>query len=92
MKNPKEMVICRCEEVRLEELEAAIEDGATTSQELKLKTRAGMGTCQGRICRLLLECLAEEQEEGLLTNASRLTIHYPVRPVYLGQIKKGGLK
>ena len=43
-------VICRCEEVSLGRLEAALADGASSIGEVKLRTRAGMGRCQGRYC------------------------------------------
>ncbi len=43
--------VCRCEEVPLSALDAAIDDlGATDLRSLKLLTRIGMGPCQGRIC------------------------------------------
>lgn len=81
-------IVCRCEEVYLDELEEAVRNGAVTSQELKMRTRAGMGTCQGRICRSILEAQIGEEQEGVLEQSSRLTIHNPVRPVYLGQLKE----
>lgn len=40
-----ETVICRCEDVKLEELA-----GWDSSRSAKLHTRCGMGPCQGRIC------------------------------------------
>jgi hypothetical protein len=55
-----------------------------------MKTRAGMGTCQGRVCRSVLEACVQEDEQGLLEVPSQLTIHYPVRPVHLGQLKARG--
>ncbi|KYO66851.1 (2Fe-2S)-binding protein [Thermovenabulum gondwanense] len=47
-------IICRCEDVTLEEIEALIEKGYTTMDEIKRITRCGMGQCQGRTCRSLL--------------------------------------
>lgn len=81
-------IICRCEEVTLEDLQEAIGAGATTSQELKMATRAGMGMCQGRICRSLLDALvpANQKENELLSGT--LTYHKPVRPVPLASIAK----
>lgn len=38
-------VVCRCEDVRLEQL-----DGHRDARAAKLATRCGMGSCQGRIC------------------------------------------
>jgi NADPH-dependent 2,4-dienoyl-CoA reductase/sulfur reductase-like enzyme len=49
--NP-ETVVCRCEDVRLGEL-----DERWSARQAKLFTRAGMGPCQGRVCGPALECL-----------------------------------
>ncbi|WP_163099987.1 (2Fe-2S)-binding protein [Peribacillus alkalitolerans] len=82
----RSIIICRCEEVLLEEIELAILEGACTTQELKMATRAGMGICQGRICRLSLESLVPPGTKEFLESPSQLTIHLPVRPVSLSKI------
>ncbi|MEH7303364.1 (2Fe-2S)-binding protein [Neobacillus drentensis] len=79
-------IVCRCEEVSMDSLQAAINDGASTLQELKMATRAGMGICQGRICRTALDCLIPNHKNGILEHPSMLTIHQPTRPVSLSQI------
>jgi len=43
-------VVCRCEEVTLARLEAAVGLGADDARSVKLLARPGMGWCQGRIC------------------------------------------
>jgi len=43
-------VICRCELVSEAEIVAAIKSGAKTLDGIKLRTRAGMGRCQGGFC------------------------------------------
>ena len=45
-----ETVVCRCEEVLLAEMEAAVIDHADGAQQLRNYTRCGMGACQGRMC------------------------------------------
>lgn len=47
-------IICRCEDVTLEEIEAIMNRGYTSMEEIKRITRCGMGQCQGRTCRTLL--------------------------------------
>ena len=47
-------IICRCEEITEDEIIKSINDGASTVDEVKKFTRAGMGLCQGRTCRLSL--------------------------------------
>ena len=54
-------VICRCEEVGKKEILAAVQDGATSLDGVKLRTRATMGRCQGGTCRAsILTILSEE--------------------------------
>ena len=45
-----ETIICRCEEITLGEIKAAVSQGARTIAEIKMITRSGMGNCQGRMC------------------------------------------
>jgi thioredoxin reductase len=43
-------LICRCEEVSLQNLKISIQEGDGTLRDLKMRTRLGMGLCQGRFC------------------------------------------
>lgn len=48
-------VVCRCEDLRDEDLHAALQRFAIASlEDLKRHTRATMGPCQGRVCRTWL--------------------------------------
>lgn len=47
-----ETLVCRCEDVTLAAL-----SGCHSAREAKLRTRCGMGACQGRLCAPLLERL-----------------------------------
>ncbi len=42
--------VCRCEEVEAAHVSAAIAEGARTVNDVKRRTRAGMGLCQGIFC------------------------------------------
>ncbi|MEE9394423.1 MAG: FAD-dependent oxidoreductase [Planctomycetota bacterium] len=57
MSQPRTL-ICRCEDVTRGEL-----DGFTSVREAKLATRAGMGTCQARVCGPALQFLYGWPEE-----------------------------
>lgn len=81
-----DVIICRCEEVGYSQLKEAMANGACTSQELKMATRAGMGMCQGRVCRRLLEMMVFEQNARIQSISSKLTIHAPVRPLSLSMV------
>lgn len=82
------LFICRCEEVTMEQLEAAYRSGACTARQLKLKTRAAMGACQGRVCRYLLESWVQERDPRSPRDAELLSYRPPVRPVTFGQLAK----
>jgi NADPH-dependent 2,4-dienoyl-CoA reductase/sulfur reductase-like enzyme len=58
-------IVCRCEEVTLEEIRESLTDfGATNFRSVKLLTRAGMGACQGKICsRAVIDIIAGQREE-----------------------------
>jgi len=43
-------IICRCEKVSEQEVVMAIHRGAKTIDDIKFRTRAGMGRCQGGFC------------------------------------------
>src|SRR4029079_17973095 len=47
-------VVCRCEELTVNELRPHVRAGRNTLAELKRATRAGMGRCQGRYCAPVL--------------------------------------
>jgi len=54
----KDIEICRCECIKFSTLENALENGFTSISDLKLKTRVGMGPCQGRYCgQIVLDIL-----------------------------------
>jgi len=57
--DPKDdLIICRCESIRLGQIQASIlRSGAQTVNQVKKLTRAGMGLCQGRTCAKLVETL-----------------------------------
>jgi NAD(P)H-nitrite reductase large subunit len=77
----RDEIICRCEEVYREEIEAAISDGAVTVNEIKRFTRAGMGLCQGRTCRRLVERILSEKANIPLSEVQPSSYRQPVRPV-----------
>lgn len=83
IENP-DMIICRCEEITLEEIGQAIADGATTINQVKRRTRAGMGLCQGRSCGRLIRRLLAERTGQKLNQVMPGTVRPPVRPMPLG--------
>lgn len=76
-----DVIICRCEDVTLRELQAALKRCSDVG-EIKLATRCGMGACQGRNCEHSLLALAGERS-GEVTG---FTARFPARPVRIGDL------
>ena len=55
MKNEKDIIVCRCEDVTLEQIREKIKEGYTNFEDLKRLLRVGMGPCQGNTCGHLIQ-------------------------------------
>lgn len=77
-------VACRCEEVTDAEIARAVDAGARTLNDVKRRTRAGMGMCQGRWCGHAIAALVAEQTGQPLAALAPMTARPPVQPVALG--------
>lgn len=79
-------ILCRCEEISRAEILAACRDGARHLHTMKTWTRAGMGRCQGRMCRMsVTACIAKEtgkHPRSLGYNKPRV----PTRPIPINEI------
>lgn len=73
--------ICRCEEVTEQEIREAVRAGAHSVIEVKRWTRAGMGICQGRSCRRLVERILAEELHLKPEEIEISSFRQPVRPV-----------
>lgn len=77
-------IICRCEEISEGQIRDAIRQGATTINEIKRWTRSGMGLCQGRTCRRLMERILSEETGERINDIAPSTYRQPVRPIRMG--------
>lgn len=71
--------VCRCEGVRLRELQAW-----PNWREAKLQTRCGMGACQGRICGPITQQLL-----GWPRAHPQRGVRFPLQPVPMGSLLDG---
>jgi len=81
--------LCRCEDITLEDLHKMLDQGMTSMEEIKRKSRCCKGPCQGRTCR---ELIAKEISSYLGTPMGELdipTFRPPLKPISLGAIAKG---
>jgi NADPH-dependent 2,4-dienoyl-CoA reductase/sulfur reductase-like enzyme len=75
------VTVCRCENLTLGDVEAALETGAETPGALKRMTRLGMGRCQGRYCMPLLTALLAARRGGPVAAADYPAPRAPAKPV-----------
>jgi len=51
----KNVILCRCEDVTLQDIHDAMDLGYTSFEELKRILRVGMGPCQANTCGQLIQ-------------------------------------
>lgn len=79
-------IICRCELVSEEEIRSAIRRGAITVDGVKLRTRSGMGRCQGGFCTAkIIKILSEE----LGIEPHQITKRGPGSSLLMGRLRSG---
>ena len=74
-----DLIVCRCEEIGLGALCDALDLGDTTVDAVKLRTRAGMGVCQGRSCLRAVQSLLRSRYPDATPDLPKQ--RWPVRPV-----------
>jgi NAD(P)H-nitrite reductase large subunit len=80
--------VCRCEEVTLGEVEAALADGQGSMGEVKRCTRLGMGACQGRYCAPVLAALLAERCSRPLDEMAFFAPRLPAKPVPIAELAR----
>ena len=80
----KANVICRCEEIEIDEIREWIARGYDTFDELKRELRVGMGPCQGRGCRDIILRELSRATGKPVAEISPGTIRPPVKPINIG--------
>jgi D-hydroxyproline dehydrogenase subunit alpha len=86
-------VVCRCEDVPVHRIRAAIAElGATDGRTVKSLCRTGMGWCQGRVCgHPVAELTAHWLDRPLSAEDLAAFAHRPIaQPVRLGDIATPG--
>ncbi|HET7095342.1 MAG TPA: (2Fe-2S)-binding protein [Thermomicrobiales bacterium] len=81
--------ICRCEAVTRGAVDAAIAAGATTVDDVKRRTRCGMGLCQGIYCMPQIAALLAKRLGDPLVEIGPMTARAPVRPLPLEELVGG---
>ena len=76
-----ETVVCRCEEVRVRDVTAAIHDGARALNQVKCWTRAGMGPCQSRMCAVPTAHIFARGTGMAIPALGSYTTRPPIKPI-----------
>jgi NADPH-dependent 2,4-dienoyl-CoA reductase/sulfur reductase-like enzyme len=79
-------VLCRCEEVTCKEIREACIEGASSAYSAKIWTRAGMGRCQGRICRMGISQLLAQETGRTLEEIGFNKPRVPIRPTAITDV------
>lgn len=88
-KAQRDVVVCRCEAVSLGEIVDAIAAGCRSPLEIKIRTRAGMGICQGRTCRATVAALTAAATGADVAEVEPFTCRHPARPVPMAELAAG---
>ena len=80
------IIICRCEDITLEEIEKAIDNGLTTVNEIKQFLRCGMGPCQGRTCIPQITRILSRKSGKPIIDIQIPTVRFPIRPIRISTL------
>jgi thioredoxin reductase/bacterioferritin-associated ferredoxin len=83
-----ETIVCRCEEVAVDQIRNAMESGLLNPNQVKAQTRCGMGPCQGRMCGLTLSEMVADYAKVDIANVGHLRIRPPLKPISLEQLSR----
>jgi NAD(P)H-nitrite reductase large subunit len=72
------VIVCRCEDVTLEEVEECIDAGLTSIEEINRYLKCTKGTCQGRGCFAIVDALLSA---GTASKREPQSIRPPILPV-----------
>jgi len=78
------IIICRCNDVTLKDIEDIIDSGITDIEEIKRLTRIGMGPCQGRTCLPLVAGIIARKTGKKIEEIELPATRVPIRPVPMG--------
>ena len=79
----RKIILCRCEDVTLADVQRALALGYGDIEEIKRYTGFGTGPCQGKYCLQAFACLAGSTDDGPIALP---TTRPPLRPVRLGDL------
>lgn len=83
-----EVLVCRCEEITAGQIREAIAQGARHPAQIKGKTRAGMGPCQGRMCGVTISEMIATSCSLDIADVGSMKVRTPLKPLSIEQYAK----
>jgi hydrogen cyanide synthase HcnB len=80
--------ICRCENVSMNQVCTAIDQGVSDMVTLKMTTRVGMGDCQGKMCGSFCQELLKQKTSRSIQEIGHLKPRFPLTPVPFSALVK----
>lgn len=81
-------IVCRCEEVTVDQIRKALESGLMNPNQVKAQTRCGMGPCQGMMCGLTVSEIIADYGKVNIADVDYFRIRPPVKPITMEQLSK----
>lgn len=79
-------LICRCENVKASDFNKSLDHGARNLYGVKLRTRLGMGSCQGRYCMMNAAMLIAQKTGFPVEETGIYSVRPPLTPIKLSNI------
>jgi bacterioferritin-associated ferredoxin len=76
-------IVCRCESITAGEIRQAIREGTHNLNDIKKRTRSGMGYCQGTNCQPAIAAILAREFDADPTEIKMATTRPPARPIPL---------
>jgi len=76
-------IVCRCESITAGEIRQAVREGTTNLNDIKKRTRCGMGNCQGTNCQPTIAAILAREFETDPSKIEMVTTRPPARPIPL---------
>ena len=80
------VVLCRCEEVTVAEIDRVAAHGCPGPNQAKAFTRCGMGPCQGRMCATVVSEIFAARRRTSVGRVGHYRIRPPVKPLTVGEL------
>jgi len=78
-----ETIVCRCESITAREIRQAVREGTADLNDIKKRTRCGMGNCQGTNCQPTIAAILAREFETDPAKIKMVTTRPPARPIPL---------